>query len=702
MDSSCLRSVACLAKGELGTRGLKSLLLAGQACRCRLVLTMTCTLSTQPSRSAYFLGYNWAKDKSVKAGINPALAPMVAGLAADALAAPLFIPSEVVTSRLQIQGPGVMRYDSTWAVVRHIIATEGVRGLFTGLGAQIVAFGPASALWWASYEATANTLRDNQQIWRPSSGGEVATQANNSTRMKASAPAQANPTKDASESQLIPAISGLVAGLLTSVVTNPLDIAKTRLQTQQSILKEFEAHAVRQDKLHRNLAIEERKREDTARREGYFKRTVSNVARTRVDAARARDVAQKLAALMVGEVAVTAARQPTPPVSGDAAAASSFKPASAAPSQMLRQLQQVLAKPLTLREAFRSSGVQAAFDSAASSAFDSLQAAVQGSLATAKLRAGAASKMLGALSASAGSAAAVQAPTSTAVAAAPAERAGFIQAPSLGVAPFQSSIARNPSLVKDAKDAERIRLADAEASRLGRRRLHSPQGARTASLSPGRRSRQEGTQYNEKQEERGRKRGYHVRFAPQPLPAAAAASVAATAPSASVPDASSASTRRSYSVRLVRPSELAGRRGTTASSAQPIGAAANAQSTLSAKAGQPPRPIRAAGALSWSQARTFFMGPAQGAPSYPAASLRSAGLSRHHDNMYRMLVSIYRNEGALALTRGIVPRMVVNGPASAATFVLYEQVLRLSRKPVEAGGGVTGQDAAGVSMIAKA
>jgi len=34
--------------------------------------------------------------------------------------------------------------------------------------------------------------------------------------------------------------------------------------------------------------------------------------------------------------------------------------------------------------------------------------------------------------------------------------------------------------------------------------------------------------------------------------------------------------------------------------------------------------------------------------------------------------------------RGLLPRILLNGPASAVTFLAYEQVLKLSTRPVAA------------------
>jgi hypothetical protein len=188
--------------------------------------------------SAYFIGYGWSKDKLVSAGVPAAVAPLAAGFFADAIAAPLWMPSEVITSRMQIQGPGVVAYASSWHAARSIVAEEGVQGLFRGLGAQVLAFGPASALWWASYEATASML------------GRWSQRRLNAARLADGVLAESSgkgiyalDADSASPALWIHASSGLVAGLITSLVTNPIDVAKTRLQTQHVLLQEYDAQA---------------------------------------------------------------------------------------------------------------------------------------------------------------------------------------------------------------------------------------------------------------------------------------------------------------------------------------------------------------------------------------------------------------------------------------------------------------------------
>ena len=72
------------------------------------------------------------------------------------------------------------------------------------------------------------------------------------------------------------------------------------------------------------------------------------------------------------------------------------------------------------------------------------------------------------------------------------------------------------------------------------------------------------------------------------------------------------------------------------------------------------------------------------AASAAAPPLPPAGPARVlHRNLWATLRHIWVHEGPSALARGVFPRMMLHGPASAATFVCYEQVLHLSRRGAE-------------------
>jgi len=165
-----------------------------------------------PSQGAYFYGYNWSRQQLGKMnGSLPSESQlplfaldMCAGLFADVIAAPLWTPMEVVSTRLQLQGPGVVKNSGSWDAATSIFRAEGVRGLFRGLSASIFAFGPASALWWATYQWSRRRLTEggHEGVW-------------------------------------VDAVSGFAAGIISTVLTNPLELAKTRLQAQGGLLREF-------------------------------------------------------------------------------------------------------------------------------------------------------------------------------------------------------------------------------------------------------------------------------------------------------------------------------------------------------------------------------------------------------------------------------------------------------------------------------
>lgn len=181
------------------------------------------TFGGLPSQGAYFASYSWAKQWLSELNRRPdgtylpeSLVPVGAGLIADVVAAPLWTPVDVIASRMQIQGDSsVVRYKSTSHAFRSVWKHEGIRGLFRGLSASIVAFGPASAIWFSTYELTSGWLTGRWRANQPAS------------------------LQDRQHPLWVPALAGLAAGTLSSIITNPLDIAQTRLKTQHAFLRRY-------------------------------------------------------------------------------------------------------------------------------------------------------------------------------------------------------------------------------------------------------------------------------------------------------------------------------------------------------------------------------------------------------------------------------------------------------------------------------
>ena len=172
------------------------------------------TLGGLPSQGMYFWGFGAARaalidinnERHEDSRVSLFYIDCAAGGIADMLAAPLWVPAEVLSTRMQVQGPGVTKTATTLDAARAVWASEGFRGFFRGLSASVLAFGPASALWWGVYGSSHRFL-ETQEAYIPSIMAD--------------------------------AMSGFAAGVISSIVTNPLEIAKTRLQVQHALITDF-------------------------------------------------------------------------------------------------------------------------------------------------------------------------------------------------------------------------------------------------------------------------------------------------------------------------------------------------------------------------------------------------------------------------------------------------------------------------------
>ncbi|PZC92825.1 mitochondrial carrier protein [Pyrenophora tritici-repentis] len=157
----------------------------------------------------FFGAYEWTKRTMIDMGVTPSVAYFSAGLIADLAAAPAYVPSEVLKTRLQLQGRynnpyfnSGYNYRSTIDAARTIARTEGYSALFHGYKATLWRDLPFSALQFAFYEeerAWAKSYMGSNNIGLPL---EIATAA--------------------------------TAGGMAGVMTTPLDVVKTRIQTQHN------------------------------------------------------------------------------------------------------------------------------------------------------------------------------------------------------------------------------------------------------------------------------------------------------------------------------------------------------------------------------------------------------------------------------------------------------------------------------------
>ena len=160
-----------------------------------------------PGNALYFVMYDWAKGHATKLQENSqgwvSYVPspffhLGCGFAAEIVSCAVWVPVDVIKERLQAQGPEVVgRYVSSWDGLRTCMRTERLRGLYKGYFSTLASFGPFSAVYFTFYE-----LFD-----------------------KLIAPLDFDPFT-----------RGLIAAFLgnscSAVVTNPLELIKTRLQIQ--------------------------------------------------------------------------------------------------------------------------------------------------------------------------------------------------------------------------------------------------------------------------------------------------------------------------------------------------------------------------------------------------------------------------------------------------------------------------------------
>ncbi|MCJ1443543.1 MAG: hypothetical protein MMC23_004041 [Stictis urceolatum] len=164
-------------------------------------------LGSFPGTIIFFGTYEWSKRHLLDMGVPGSLAYLASGFVADFAASFVYVPSEVLKTRLQLQGRynnpyfrSGYNYRSTPHALRTIVRTEGVQALFYGYKATIFRDLPFSALQFAFYEKElcwAEMYKGSRDIGLP-----------------------------------LELLTGATAGGLAGVMTCPLDVVKTRIQTQ--------------------------------------------------------------------------------------------------------------------------------------------------------------------------------------------------------------------------------------------------------------------------------------------------------------------------------------------------------------------------------------------------------------------------------------------------------------------------------------
>ncbi|RWW37685.1 hypothetical protein BHE74_00057159, partial [Ensete ventricosum] len=120
-----------------------------------------------PARIVFLTSLEMTKEASLKLmepfklsePVQAAIANGIAGMSGSLCSQAVFVPLDVVSQKLMVQGySGFAKYNGGFDVVHRIIKSDGVRGLYRGFGLSVMTYPPSSAVWWASYGSSQHII----------------------------------------------------------------------------------------------------------------------------------------------------------------------------------------------------------------------------------------------------------------------------------------------------------------------------------------------------------------------------------------------------------------------------------------------------------------------------------------------------------------------------------------------------------------
>eukprot|EP00808_Paulinella_micropora_P000676 g43949.t1 len=177
-----------------------------------------CTLSFLPSYAIYLVVYHKVKHllynedtKSFISHLPEDTGPFFGGLLADLATVPFYVPCDIVAQQMLLAK--YWRF-SSFQVANRIWRDNGLKGFWKGSVITAVEMSFSSAVYWLVYERFKHTA---YHFWAPVKDSEGALE------------------KDHHGEALLQFHSvalggGIVAGAISTIAANPLDVVKTRIQ----------------------------------------------------------------------------------------------------------------------------------------------------------------------------------------------------------------------------------------------------------------------------------------------------------------------------------------------------------------------------------------------------------------------------------------------------------------------------------------
>lgn len=136
-------------------------------------------------------------------------ANFVGGAIASLATQTIVVPLDIVSQRMMLHGQGhdvskTREHSKGFlSVLQHVFRTEGIRGFYRGYMPSIATYAPSSSIWWGSYGLLVPVYFNLMQTW---------------------------PADPFWKQIIAQGLSGASAGVITGIVTNPLDIVRTKVQ----------------------------------------------------------------------------------------------------------------------------------------------------------------------------------------------------------------------------------------------------------------------------------------------------------------------------------------------------------------------------------------------------------------------------------------------------------------------------------------
>ena len=196
-------------------------------------------IGSMPASVLYFGSYEWAKKKLLtfkNFSQGEFLMYFLGGMFAETISCLIYVPVDVIKERRQVQNNlKSYAYKSDLDALVTILNQEKLRGIYKAYGATVLSFGPMSAFYFMFYEYFKGFfVRNDAKTYIQRVKKEEVDKLR---EMKL----------DISFSQSL--VCSALAGALASLITNPLDLVKLRMQVQRA------SESYRTDKaVYKNLA----------------------------------------------------------------------------------------------------------------------------------------------------------------------------------------------------------------------------------------------------------------------------------------------------------------------------------------------------------------------------------------------------------------------------------------------------------------